>query len=147
MALRSAHFVMQNLNLKPKSACKYLLLALAAAAPMMQPAHSKNAGRGDVASLRKVRLLAVGSWTGDAGFKRRLQRDMSAMGFRFVPRSQAQAIVSARTDWNRGAFTGEMWIRDKSGRTLWHETAYRARNSNSMAGAKLASSLRAALRR
>jgi hypothetical protein len=131
---------------------KYLALALALAmstplaGPLVSPAHSKAASA-QVSGLRGVRRLAIGSWTGDAGFKRRLQRDMKAMGFRFVPRAQAQAVVSARTDWNRGAFTGEMWIRDKAGRTLWHESAYRGRSSNRMAGATLASSLRAALRR
>jgi hypothetical protein len=108
--LPSAHFFMQHPNPKTKRSCKYLLLALGAlflSAPFTQPAHSqsnrKSVGRGDVASLRKVRLLSIGSWTGDSGFKRRLQREMSAMGFRFVPRARAQAIVSARTDWNRGA--------------------------------------------
>lgn len=130
--------------MKTNHTYKYLLLGivLGSAGALPQPSQSTPSG-----SLRNVRLVAVGSWSGDAGFKRRLMRDMSAMGFRWVARSQAQGIVSARTSWKRGGFTGEMWIRDKSGRVLWHGSAYRAPNSNRMAGATLASKLRAALRR
>ena len=123
---------------------KYLLLAIALGISSVLPQPSQSAPSG---SLRNVRLVAVGSWSGDAGFKRRLMRDMSAMGFRWVARSKAQGIVSARTSWKRGGFTGEMWIRDKSGRVLWHSSAYRAPSSNNMAGEQLASKLRAALRR
>ena len=130
--------------MKTNHTCKYLLLAatLAVSGALPQPSQSAPS-----LNLGDVRRVAVGNWSGDAGFKRRLMRDMSAMGFRWVQRSQAQGIVAARTSWKRGGFTGEMWIRDKSGRVLWHDSAYRAPNSNRMAGATLASKLRAALRR
>lgn len=130
--------------MKTNHLCKYLLLAIALGISSALPQPSRSAPS---LSLRNVRRVAVGNWSGDAGFKRRLMRDMSAMGFRWVGRAQAQGIVSARTSWKRGGFTGEMWIRDRKGRVLWHDSAYRAPDSNRMAGATLASKLRAALRR
>lgn len=130
--------------MKANHTYKYLLLVSALGISGASPGPSKTAPSN---GLRNVRLVAVGNWSGDVGFRRRLMRDMSAMGFRWVLRSRAQGIVSARTSWKSGGFAGEMWIRDRDRRVLWHDSAYRAPNSNRMAGATLASRLRASLRR
>lgn len=103
---------------------------------------------GDANSLRGIRALYISNWRGDRTFKCNLQREMRVMGFSFVAnRRHAQAIVSARGGGNRGDFSGELWIRDRAGKTLWHERAYRPRGSNQMAYISLASKLRAALQR
>jgi hypothetical protein len=110
------------------------------------PASSKARGNAD--ALRVVRTLYIRDWRGDRIFKRNLQREMRAMGFVFTAdKTSAQAFVSARGDGARGDFTGELWIYNRAGKTLWHERVYRPRNSNRMAYISLAGKLRAALKR
>jgi hypothetical protein len=133
-----------------KSTTKYLLLPSLALSALVSSASVnplRAQSRGDVTPLQKVTKLAIGDWRGDRGFRQRMQRDMSQMGFRFVPYSQAQAIVSARTSWKNGGFASEMAIRDFKGRVLWRGRAYRPASSGYMASDRLAASLRAALRR
>jgi hypothetical protein len=109
---------------------------------------TRRVASGDALALRRVRTLAVGSWSGDRGFRRRMQRDISALGFGWVASArQADAMVSARTSWKRGGFAGELWIRDRAGKLLWHERAFRPPSSNYMASDRLAVSLRRALGR
>lgn len=130
---------------------KYLLLpALAvgcAQAPSEASARASRGAGADARALQKVTRLAVSGWSGDRGFRRRMQRDIGRMGFRFVDYAHAEALVSARTSWSRGAFTGEVWIRDLKGRVLWHQSARRPASSGVMASDRLAASLRAALQR
>lgn len=131
------------------------MTVLCALACAMQLSASKSAAapatsraRGDANALRGVRTLWIRDWRGDQTFKRNLQREMRAMGFSFTrDKPRAQAFVAARGDGTRGDFTGELWIWNRAGKTLWHERAYRPRNSNNMAYLRLAGKLRAALKR
>ncbi len=106
----------------------------------------KNKNKSSV-SLKNVYFLYAANWRGDKGFERRLQRDIANLGFKWTrDKSQAQALVDANTRWSNGAFWGELTFRDLQNRIIWHETAYRPRNSNQMASYTLRDKLRAAVK-
>ncbi len=109
--------------------------------------HAKTEKTKSPTSLKNVYFLYADNWRGDKGFERRLQRDIARLGFKWTrDRSKAQAWVDANTRWSKGAFWGELTFRDPQNRVIWHETAYRPRNSNQMASYTLRDKLRAAVK-
>ena len=101
-----------------------------------------------VNNIKNVRTVYVRKIEGDREFARRLMNEMRLMGIRFVtsPR-KANALFSARGDYENGAFFGSMKFVNHSGKTLWSASATRLKGSNYMAYSRLADQLRAATKR
>jgi hypothetical protein len=101
-----------------------------------------------VRNIGDVRTVYVRRLSGDREFARRLMNEMRSMSIRFVnnPR-QADALFSARGDYDKGVFWGSMKFTNQAGRVLWSASATRPRGNNYMAYSRLADKLRTALRR
>lgn len=101
-----------------------------------------------VNNIKDVRTVYVRKIEGDREFARRLMNEIRSCGLRFVdsPRN-ANALLSARGDYENGAFFGSMKFVNRSGKTLWSASATRPKGSNYMAYSRLADQLRAATKR
>lgn len=98
--------------------------------------------------LKRVKVLYAVRFGGDAGFARRLQREMTQMGFVWTrDKNRAEGLVEADTKWNDKGFAGHLVIRNRVGKVLWDERALRPHSSNRMAYQRLADRLRQLLGR
>lgn len=101
-----------------------------------------------VHNIGDVKTVYVRKLEGDREFARRLMNEMRAMGIRFVKSSRgADALLSARGDYENDAFYGSIKFVNRNGKTLWSARATRPKGSNYMAYSRLADQLRAALQR
>ena len=87
-----------------------------------------------VNNIKDVRTVYVRKIEGDREFARRLTNEIKSCGLCFVDNAKnADALFSARGDYQDGAFYGAMKFVNRSGKTLWSASATRPKGSNYMA--------------